>query len=149
MHRFTVQMTHRPERNGELSSVSHAPFNLPLEMVMYGWVSALERTENDRLTAANLAVVNLTADYAREMHVGETVIDVELERIGGSSLTFAIAVSQAGHPAATVRVVLVRVDPEARGASVRFSPEERETLQRLQRTDSSATGGPLGSLKQV
>jgi acyl-CoA thioesterase FadM len=131
MHRFITDMTHRPERDGTVSQSSHSPFYLPLELATYAWVSMLDLAGDEELTAGHFAVVNLTADYHREIHIGEATYDVTLERIGNSSITLAIDVVQAGEQAATIRVVQVKVDGE-RVHPTPFTPKQRECLERLQ-----------------
>jgi acyl-CoA thioesterase FadM len=139
MHQFTVEMSHRPERNGTIAKTTHAPFYLPLEVAMYGWFSVLGQPGNEALSPSNFAAVNVQADYAREMHTAETIFELSLERIGESSVTLAFEVSQAGAHAAAIRVVLVRVDPD-RLVSVAFSAAERGVLERIQQTDSAVRG---------
>jgi acyl-CoA thioesterase FadM len=130
MHRVTFEMTNRPERDGTIRKSPHAAFFLIQEMAMYAWIDALAAAGNDALSAQHFAVVNIVADYGREMFTEEVTFDVSLERVGNSSLTLVIEATQRGERGATVRVVLVRVDG-GRSQSTRFTPEEQSILAGL------------------
>jgi acyl-CoA thioesterase FadM len=131
MHRVTVEMTHRPERDGTTWESSHATFFLIAETAMQAWVSALAEAGTPDLSARCFVVANLTTDYRREMHTEPATFDVTFDRIGNTSITLSMQVTQRGEVTATIRVVLVRVRRE-RSESTRFSGEEREILNRLQ-----------------
>jgi acyl-CoA thioesterase FadM len=130
MLRFELPVTHRPDREGTVASSSHVPFYLALEITSQAWAAALAATCAGVLEPTELAVVNVTSDYRRELFVGEVSFDVTLKSFGVSSLTFGIELSQFGHSAATVSTTLVRVDAN-REHSVPFSTAQRDGLEEL------------------
>jgi acyl-CoA thioesterase FadM len=131
MHRVTVELTHRPERDGTVWESSHATFFLIVETAMQAWISALAEAGTPALSAWRFAVANLNVDYRRQMLTEAATFDVTFERIGNSSITLSMQVTQRDELTASINVVLVRVGGVP-AESADFSPEERETLERLQ-----------------
>jgi acyl-CoA thioesterase FadM len=135
MHRVTVELTHRPERDGTVWESSHATFFLIVETAMQAWISALDQAGTAALSAWRFAVANLNVDYRRQMHTEAATFDVTFERIGNSSITLSILVTQREELTATISVVLVRVGG-LRAESADFSADERKILERLQSGDA-------------
>jgi acyl-CoA thioesterase FadM len=131
MHRFTFELTHRPERDGTVKTSAHAPFFLTLEWAMWAWISTLDLAGSDELTAGNFALVNLNTDYRREIFTGEADFDVTLERIGTSSIGLTVQLTQHSQLAATIKIVMAKVSRD-RSESIPFTPAQRELLEKLQ-----------------
>jgi len=131
IHRVQLDVTQRPRPDGTVPASTHVPFYLALEMMFEAWRRVLATTCQDILEPRDLGVVNVTSDFGRELHVGATAFDVDLERVGTSSITFRIDVGQNGQHAATIRTTLAQVNDD-RTRSVPLSPLQRAALELLQ-----------------
>jgi len=128
--RYELPITHRPTRDGQQVTTAHVPYYLALEMMAEAWGMAIADACQDVDGPHELGVVHVTGDFAHEVFVGEAVIDVSLEKVGTSSLTFAIELAQGGQTAARITAVVAQVDPTRR-RSVPFSIEQRAALELL------------------
>ncbi|WP_261559963.1 acyl-CoA thioesterase [Frankia tisae] len=127
---FMLPVTHRPDRDGVVSQHRHVPFFLALEIAAQAWAQALATTCEGLLAPADLAVVDVTSTYRRELFTGDVLFEVTLAKFGSSSLTFALELSQNEQAAASLTTTLVKVDAD-RLHSMPFTPEQRAGLQRL------------------
>jgi acyl-CoA thioesterase FadM len=90
----------------------------------------------DLLSPTDMAVVNVTSNFGREIFVGEIAVEVTLKRIGTSSVAFLLELFQGGHSAGTVDFVVVQVDLP-RVHPVPLTPTQRAAL----RTIPASPGG--------
>jgi acyl-CoA thioesterase FadM len=127
---YAVSLTHRPTRDGQPVRGNHVPYYLALEMVSEAWGRAIVDFCGAALSPMDLAVVGVTSDFWRELFVGDAEVDVALDRIGTSSVTFRCRLSQDGEQAATVTAVLCRVNA-GRTKSVPLSEAQRTALEPL------------------
>lgn len=116
---------------------SHLAWIDVLEPAHDAWTTVLDATGRDDLRMPTFAVANIASDFRREMFRTTLDYDVTLERIGNSSLTIRLDVTQDGADTATIRVVIVRVAP-GRAASAGFTSEQRAALER-QMTPAAAS----------
>lgn len=130
--RTSFDMTRRPGYGGVVGVAGeHLAWIDILEVAYDAWVGVLEKAGRDDLRMSpNFAVANVTTDYRKEMFRNTLEFDTTVERVGNSSLTICMVVSQAGVHTATARVVLVRVAP-GRDASAGFTTQQREVLMAL------------------
>ncbi len=124
-----MTLQNRPVR-GDGRPGSHVPYYLALEVAAEAWAAAMATTCHGLLEPWDLGVVHVRSDFRFELFVGETDFDVELRRIGSSSIAFGVTITQEGRSTATVTAVLARVD-DLRTHSVPFSPEQRAALEKL------------------
>jgi acyl-CoA thioesterase FadM len=82
------------------------------------------------LVPPDLGLVNVSADYRRELFDGPAVFDVVLERLGTSSLVFTVDIIQSGELAARATLTFVRVDAD-RAGSLPLTARQRAALQAL------------------
>jgi acyl-CoA thioesterase FadM len=105
-----MTITHPPMRDGGVITSAHVPFFLALEAMADAWANALADHCSGVLAPTDLGVVHVDSDFAHEVFVGEVTIDVDLEKVGTSSLTFRVTLTQGGRRAAVMTTVLARVD---------------------------------------
>jgi acyl-CoA thioesterase FadM len=127
-----LDISHRPHSESRSMTPRHVPFYLALEVASDAWARALATTCDGILTPSDLGVVNVTSDFSHEAFTGEATFDVALERVGTTSLTFAIQIVQHGHVVGALRTTLVRVD-ELRDHALPWSHVQRAALEELQR----------------
>ncbi len=108
----------------------HVTFHGALGYVQAAWLRALTETCGDVLMPPDLGLVNVTADYRRELFDGPAVFDVTLERMGTSSLIFAADIIQSGELAARATLTFVRVDAD-RTRSLPLTAQQRAALAPL------------------
>lgn len=108
----------------------HLPFYEALEVASESWGSTLERTGRDDLALRHFAIVNVNADFRREMFRGQVDAVTVIEKVGTSSIALATSFTQHGQQAGTARAVLVRISAD-RVTSVALSHDQREALARL------------------
>lgn len=123
-------MTHRPLRDGTPVTNNHVPYYLALEVMSDAWAIAIFTACAGVMAPNELGVVHVTSDFARELFVGEATVDVTLQKLGTTSMTLLLTLSQDGHQAAVMTAVLARVDP-LRLKSVPFTPAQRAALETL------------------
>jgi acyl-CoA thioesterase FadM len=115
---------------------THVPFYLALEVASDAWAMTLGEHCGDLLSPTDMAVVNVTSNFGREIFVGEIAVEVTLKRIGTSSVAFLLELFQGGHSAGTVDFVVVQVDLP-RVHPVPLTPAQRAAL----RTIPASPGG--------
>lgn len=125
---YTAPITHRPERDGSVVDSAHVPFYLAMEYSAAAWRSLLAEVCGDLLPARDLGVVDVSATFTRELFVGEARAEVELTRLGTSSLGFRVAIEQNGVTCAVITNVLVRLAP-GRRRSLPLSAAQRAALE--------------------
>lgn len=96
MYRCVRELTHRPMRDGPAVSNAHVPAFLALEVAGYAWNDALAEVSGGELTAADVVIVNIDANFSRELLVGEADFYVSLRRIGRTSFTLETSRSRTG-----------------------------------------------------
>ncbi|HMD24688.1 MAG TPA: hypothetical protein VKH61_11345, partial [Streptosporangiaceae bacterium] len=62
----------------------HVPFYLALEVASQAWAATLAEYCQDLVSPMDMAVVNVTGNFFREVFVGEVDVEVALKRIGTS-----------------------------------------------------------------
>ncbi|MDV6264710.1 acyl-CoA thioesterase [Rhodococcoides yunnanense] len=137
---YTGPIVHRPERDGSVVENAHVPFFLAMEYSAAAWRSWLVEACGDLLTAGDLGVVDVSAQFSREMFVGEVSAEVALVRLGSSSLAFRVVLQQDGVVCAVITNVLVRLAPD-RKKSLPLSAEQRAVLGELL-DETRSTLGP-------
>jgi acyl-CoA thioesterase FadM len=125
-----MPVTHRPERDGSAVTSTHVPYYLALEVAALAWARLLDELGEGVLSAGDVAVVRTELNLRRETFTGSLDVDVDVTRVGRSSVTFAVALYQHGVLAATGETVVARTD-EARVVSVPLSPVQRAMLESL------------------
>jgi acyl-CoA thioesterase FadM len=130
--RYELVMTAPAEQVDPSAPAGHIPFDGALGYAQTAWAQAIRATCGGVLVPPNMGIVNVNADFRRELFEGPAVFDVTLERMGTSSLTFVVEISQFGAPAATARLTYVRVD-EQRTTSLPLTEQHRVSLQPLLR----------------
>ena len=113
-----------------LAPAGHISFDGALGYAQTAWMQAIADTCGDTLVPPDLGIVNVNADFRRELFAGTAVFDVSLERIGSSSVTFVVQIRQYGESAATARLTFVRVD-QRRTRSLPLTAAQRASLQPL------------------
>ncbi|PPJ33473.1 thioesterase [Nocardia nova] len=103
------------------------PFYLAMEYSAAAWRSLLVDVCGDLLPASELGVVDVSATFTREMFVGDVRADVELNRLGTSSLGFRVVIYQDDVACADITNVLVRLAPD-RTRSLPLSAAQRAAL---------------------
>ncbi|WP_255122665.1 thioesterase family protein [Rhodococcus sp. 14-2470-1b] len=122
MYRASMQLTHRPARDGSTVDAAHVPAYLALELASQAWADALSHASDGRLTALDVMVVNVTADFSRELFTGGVDVDVTATDVGRTSITVRVAIEQGGERAAVATFVLVHV---VDGRAERLTDEQR------------------------
>jgi acyl-CoA thioesterase FadM len=128
VHTEITSITHRPERDGSVPDFAHVPYFLAVEVAADAWRSALENRCPVLMSAASIAAVHVTADFAAELFTGEAVVRSRVEGIGRSSFTAVVDILQNGVLGAVVATRLVKVD-STRTRSIALTQTEREALQ--------------------
>jgi len=126
--RYTLVAAHPPARDGRPVTSTHVPFYLALELASDAWAMTLGEHCADLLSPMDMAVVNVTSNFRRELFVGEIAVEVSLKRIGSSSVTFLLELFQAGY--SVVDFVVVQVDVP-RLHAVPLTPAQRVALQTI------------------
>ncbi|WP_062998058.1 hotdog domain-containing protein [Nocardia jinanensis] len=125
---YTAPITHRPERDGTVVDSAHVPFYLAMEHSAAAWRSLLVEACGDLLHPGDLGVVDVSATFTRELFVGEVHTEVELIRLGTSSLGFRVVIHQHGVAGAVITTVLARLAAD-RKTSVPLSAAQRAALE--------------------
>jgi acyl-CoA thioesterase FadM len=125
-----VTLTNQQSSDEKPALGDHVAFFDSLRAAAGAYAAAILSASDGLLSARDMALVNLTSDFKGELFVGEAIFDVVLQRIGATSLTFAMELSQSGKVAATISVVLVHVG-DGRESSVPFTAAQRSALERL------------------
>lgn len=106
----------------------HAPYFLVVESVSYAWEQVLAELGDGLLTTRELGVVRIAFDYRREVFVAPADFEVDVVRVGRSSVEFAVRLVQGGQLAVEAQVVVARVTPDRRGSSP-LSDRQRAALE--------------------
>jgi acyl-CoA thioesterase FadM len=106
------------------------PYYLTLEVAALAWARLLDELGQGLLSAADVAVVRTDFDFRRELFTGSLDVDVDVTRIGRSSVVFAVALYQRDLLAVTGETVVACTD-EARALAVPLSPAQRAMLESL------------------
>ena len=130
MARYSIPLTHRPTRDGEVVKTAHMPGHTVLELSNHALIAALKDACGTELDPMTLAVVGLSAEFGKEAFVGDTEWDVTISRIGSSSMTVEIDVLQGGERVVHLSQTFVRTSADRTGSQP-FSPEQREGLSTL------------------
>jgi acyl-CoA thioesterase FadM len=125
-----MPVTHRPDRDGAAVTSRHVPYFLALEVAAQAWARLLDELGQGVLSTADVAVVRAEFNFRRELFTGSLDVDVEVTRVGRSSVAFGIALYQRDMLAATGETVVARTD-EARLVSAPLSPIQRAMLESL------------------
>jgi acyl-CoA thioesterase FadM len=128
--RYRLPVTHRPERDGTVLTFAHVPYYLALEVASPAWARMLDELGQGLLSAADVAVVRADFHFRRELFTGSVDVDVDVTRIGRTSLTFAVAMYQRDVLALKGETVVARTD-EGRDGAVPLSPVQRAMLESL------------------
>ncbi|MGU3436041.1 hotdog domain-containing protein [Actinomycetes bacterium M1A6_2h] len=137
MFHRTLPLTHRPERDGSVTDVRHVPATLAIEFASTAWARALYECSEGALSAMDVMVVNISADFSRELLTGTADASVVVTRIGNSSLTLDVLIDQDGERCARVGHTLVRVKS---GVSHPLTEAEKALLRVLEQGVERATG---------
>jgi acyl-CoA thioesterase FadM len=127
---YELAMSSPPVPDHPLMPPGHISFHGALGYVQIAWLRALGEACGEILRPPDLGMVGVTANYRRELFDGPADFDVRIERLGRSSVVFAVDISQYGELAASVQLTVARVD-EQRSRSVALTPEQRAALQPL------------------
>ena len=127
---YTAPIAHRPERDGTVPASTHVPFYLAMEYSSNAWNSLLVATCGELLSALDLGVVDVAAQFTRELFVGEARAEASLVQLGVSSLSFRVVIYQEGMSCAVITIVLVRLAP-GRTRSAPLSAEQRSALETI------------------
>jgi len=141
MPRYTLPITNSPTRDGRPVTSRHIPFYVALETAADAWTIALSEFCAATLLPTDVAVVHVTSDFRHELFVGEVTVDVSLQRVGTSSITFVMELIQSGRSAGTIEFVVAQVD-QSRIHAVALTPAQRAALETIPRT---IPGGKAGA----
>ncbi|MFE5705063.1 acyl-CoA thioesterase [Rhodococcus koreensis] len=131
MPRYTLPLRNNATPDAPASVSRHVPFYCVHEAAAVAWKRALVEACGDLLDpVTQTAVVNVVSNFGRELFTGAADVDVTLDRIGTTSLTFLITLYQDGVQAAELTVVLVHLD-SSRVNSTRWSPEQIAAFEAL------------------
>jgi acyl-CoA thioesterase FadM len=123
-----MTMSHRPGREGEPARDGHVPAYLAAEYLTEAYHLALAHWCGRVVTPHEMAIVHLDADFQREVFVGVAEFEVDLTRLGRTSITLAITLRQSGADAVAARMVLAHV-AEGRSGSSPFADGQRALLE--------------------
>ncbi|PBC36285.1 hypothetical protein CJ179_45375 [Rhodococcus sp. ACS1] len=131
MPRYTLPLRNNATPDAPASVSRHVPFYCVHEAAAVAWKRALVEACGDLLDpVTQTAVVNVVSNFGRELFTGAADVDVTLDRIGTTSLTFLITLHQDGVQAAELTVVLVHLD-SSRVNSAPWSPEQIAAFETL------------------
>ncbi|MFZ2177205.1 MAG: thioesterase family protein [Rhodococcus sp. (in: high G+C Gram-positive bacteria)] len=136
MPHFTITLQNDTGPDASEAMQRHVPFYWVHRAVGQAWVRALVDACGDVLDPVSGTVaVNVSSNFRHELFVGDSDIEVVLEKIGTSSITVGVAVSQEDVLAAEVTAVLVHID-SGRGQAAPWSPAQVAALESLLRVTS-------------
>ncbi|GAB86624.1 hypothetical protein GORBP_077_00510 [Gordonia rubripertincta NBRC 101908] len=130
---YAAPISHRPERDGTVPASAHVPFYLAMEYSSDAWNSLLVDTCGAPLPARDLGVVDVTAQFNRELFVGDVCAETGLIRLGVSSLGFRVVLYQEDVVCAVITIVLARLAPD-RKRSTPLTAEQRTALETILET---------------
>ena len=85
----------RPGSDGSERPGAHAPYYLVVESVTDAWEQVLRDLGDDVLPVRELGVVRVAVDYRHEVFVAPADFEVDVVRVGRSSLEFAVRLTRA------------------------------------------------------
>ena len=135
---ITRPVAHRPRSDGSDREGAHAPHYLVVEAVSQVWEEVLLGLGDDVLPPRDLAVVRVAFDYRHEVYVAPGEFEVDVVRVGRTSVELAVRLHQGGRRVVDAQVVLAQVDG-ARTSSVPLSDRQRAALQTLAVPQATAT----------
>jgi acyl-CoA thioesterase FadM len=118
----------RPGFDGGSRPGAHAPYYLVVESVSDAWEQVLRDLGDDVLTPRELGVVRIAFDYRHEVFVAPAEFEVDVVRVGRSSLEFAVRLHQGGRLAVEAQIVVARVTDD-RSGSTPLSARQRAALE--------------------
>ncbi len=124
---LTRPVAARPYPDGSEREGAHAPHYLVVEAVSQVWEQVLLDLDDGVLAPRDIAVVRAAFDYRHEVFVAPADFEVDVVRIGRTSVELAVRVRQGGRPVVDAQVVVAHVDP-ARTAAVPLSDRQRAAL---------------------
>ena len=138
MPSITRPVAARPYSDGSDREGAHAPHYLVVEAVSQVWEEVLLGLGDDVLPPRHLAVVRVAVDYRHEVFVAPGTFEVDVVRIGRTSLELAVRLHQGGRPVVDAQVVLAQVDAD-RTAARPLSDRQRAALQTIAVPQATAT----------
>jgi len=132
---YEIEMVNPPGQRDLPEGSPHVSFHTVLEAMSYAWKSAVRDTCGHLLEPTDFGIVHVESDHPAEVFVGDSSHDVTLVKVGRTSLTFHIVLSQEGREAAIATMVVVKVN-EARDSAEPLTDEERQAFEQLQRTSN-------------
>ncbi|MFE5786294.1 MULTISPECIES: hypothetical protein [Rhodococcus] len=129
MYQCTRPLTHRPTRDGLPVDRAHVPAFLAIEVAGYAWDDALREASGGKLSAADVVIVNVDANFSCELLVGDAQFFVSLRRIGRTSFVLETSIAQAGSIAAVATFTVAHI---ADGAPSPLSSRQVEFLRTLE-----------------
>jgi acyl-CoA thioesterase FadM len=127
---ITRPVAARPYSDGSDREGAHAPHYLVVEAVSQVWEQVLTDLGDDLLPPRDLAVVRVAVDYRHEVYVAPAQFQVDVVRIGRTSVELAVRLHQGGRPVVDAQVVLAQVNAD-RTAARPLSDRQRAALQVL------------------
>ncbi|RBY88339.1 thioesterase family protein [Blastococcus sp. TF02A-26] len=115
---------------GWLREGVHAPHFLVVDAVSQVWEEVLIGLGDDLLHPRHLAVVRVAFDYRHEVFVAPGEFEVDVVRIGRTSVELAVRLHRGGRPVVDAQVVLANVDDD-RTAAVPLSDRQRAALETI------------------
>lgn len=106
----------------------HVTCHTIFEFANEAWILAFAECADNVVDHMQLPVITTTAEFRRELFVGESVWEVTPIRVGTTSLTLGMKVWQAESLAVELSVVLVQTDPQTSTPRA-FDASQRETLE--------------------
>jgi acyl-CoA thioesterase FadM len=137
VYRRTV--ARRPGYDGSDRAGAHATYYLVVEAVTDAWEQVLRDLGDGVLPVNDLAVVRITFDYHHEVFVAPADFDVDVVRVGRSSVEFRVRLVQSGRLVTTAQIVLSKVNAD-RTASVPLSDRQRAALDTILLPAQSSAG---------
>lgn len=128
MYQSTRRLTHRPLRDGSAVDRAHVPAFLALEIAGYAWDDALREVSVGEMSAADVVIVNVDANFSRELLVGDAQFFVSLRTIGRTSFVLETSIEQGGGVAAIAAFTVVQI---VDGVAAPLSSRRAEFLRRL------------------
>ena len=128
MPRLLRPVAARPYSDGSDRDGAHAPHYLVVEAVSQVWEEVLIGMGDDLLHPRSLAVVRVAVDYRHEVFVAPGEFEVDVVRVGRTSVELSVRVHQGGRPVADAQVVLAQVDAD-RTRAVPLSDRQRAALE--------------------
>ena len=114
--------------NGE--PTDHIAAYMVMELATRAWIRFLTDGTAGVFDSEKTAAVTMTTDFRSELLAGDIDVDLELNKIGNTSITLSFDVGKNGMVCASGTVVLAKVGA-GRMHSVPIDAAERTALERL------------------